>query len=72
MCRRFDVRAYQAETVRWNVRKFINVAAATGRHSIEEPSSSMRTPMPAAVPTPSSRPPPTGTVAEAVELVDRQ
>src|ERR1019366_10030417 len=36
MFRRFDVDTYQAETDRWNVEKFINVAAATGRHSIEE------------------------------------
>ena len=36
MCRRFDVDTYQAEAAGWNVEKLINVAAATGRHSIEE------------------------------------
>ena len=36
MCRRFDPEVYAAETAGWNVEKIINVAAATGRHSIEE------------------------------------
>ena len=36
MFRRFDVATYRAETARWNVEKFVNVAAATGRHSVEE------------------------------------
>ena len=36
MHRRFDVDNYQSETARWNVEKFVNVAAATGRHSVEE------------------------------------
>jgi predicted TIM-barrel fold metal-dependent hydrolase len=73
MFRRFDVDTYQAETARWNVEKFINVAAATGRHSIEETielDDNARA---------SGRPhaiigglPPTDTVAEAIELIDRQ
>jgi L-fuconolactonase len=36
MSRRFDVATYQAEAAGWNVEKLINVAAATGRHSVEE------------------------------------
>jgi predicted TIM-barrel fold metal-dependent hydrolase len=73
MFRRFDVDAYQTESARWNVEKFVNVAAATGLHSIEETielDSSAHT---------DGRPdaiigglPPTDTVAEAVELIDRQ
>jgi predicted TIM-barrel fold metal-dependent hydrolase len=73
MYRRFDVDTYRAETSRWNVEKIVNVAAATGRHSIEETlelESNADT---------SGRPdaiigglPPTDTVAEAIELIDRQ
>jgi L-fuconolactonase len=73
MCRRFDVRTYQAETARWNVKKFINVAAATGRHSIEETieldANAQASGGPAAI---VGGLPPTGTVAEAIELVDQQ
>jgi predicted TIM-barrel fold metal-dependent hydrolase len=36
MARRFDVPAYQRESQGWNVEKLVNVAAATGRHSIDE------------------------------------
>lgn len=36
MSRRFDVPTYRAETAGWPVEKMVNVAAATGRHSIEE------------------------------------
>jgi predicted TIM-barrel fold metal-dependent hydrolase len=36
MARRFDVPTYLAESARWNVEKLVNVAAATGRHSIAE------------------------------------
>src|SRR5215469_10337542 len=36
MSRRFDGVTYQAESAKWNVEKFVNVAAATGRHSIAE------------------------------------
>jgi L-fuconolactonase len=36
MARRFDVPTYQAEAAGWNVEKLVNVAAATGRHSIDE------------------------------------
>lgn len=36
MARRFDVPIYQAESAGWNVEKLVNVAAATGGHSVEE------------------------------------
>ena len=73
MYRRFDVATYQAETAQWNVEKLVNVAAATGRHSVDETielDNNARA---------SGRPdaiigglPPTDTVAEAIELIDRQ
>jgi len=73
MYRRFDVDTYQAETARWNVEKIVNVAAATGRHSIEE------TIELDAIAQAGGRPdaiigglPPTDTTAEAIELIDRQ
>ena len=73
MYRRFDVETYRAESARWNVEKFVNVAAATGRHSIEETIE-----LDAGADT-TGRPdpiigclPPTDTVAEAIELIDRQ
>jgi predicted TIM-barrel fold metal-dependent hydrolase len=36
MARRFDVETYRAEAARWNVEKLVNVAAATGHHSVDE------------------------------------
>jgi L-fuconolactonase len=73
MYRRFDVATYQAESARWNVEKFINVAAATGGHSVEETleldANAAATGGPAAV---IGGLPPTDTVSEAVELLDRQ
>lgn len=36
MARRFDVPTYRRESAGWNVVKLVNVAAATGRHSVEE------------------------------------
>ena len=36
MSRRFDVPTYLAESAGWNVEKLVNVAAATGGHSIDE------------------------------------
>ncbi len=36
MSRRFDVSTYLSESIGWNVEKLVNVAAATGRHSIDE------------------------------------
>ena len=57
----------------WNVEKFVNVAAATGRHSIEETieldGNAQARGGPDAI---IGGIPPTDTVAEAVELLDRQ
>ena len=36
MHRRFDVGTYRTESAAWNVDKFVNVAAATGRNSVDE------------------------------------
>jgi L-fuconolactonase len=73
MCRRFDIQTYRAETARWNVEKLVNVAAATGRNSIEETieldANALASGGPDAI---VGGLPPTGTVAEAVELIDRQ
>lgn len=73
MYRPFDVATYRSETALWKVEKFVNVAAATGRYSVDESIELDRT---AAV---NGGPhaiigglPPTDTVAEAVELLDRQ
>jgi predicted TIM-barrel fold metal-dependent hydrolase len=73
MYRRFDVDAYRAETARWNVEKFVNVAAATGRHSIEETieldDDADASGGPDAI---IGGLPPTETVTEAIGLLDRQ
>ena len=36
MARRFDVATYRAESAGWNVERLVNVAAATGPHSVDE------------------------------------
>jgi L-fuconolactonase len=73
MFRRFDVDTYQTEAAGWKVEKFVNVAAATGRHSVEETieldSHAQARGGPDAI---IGGIPPTDTVAEAVELLDRQ
>lgn len=73
MARRFDVPTYQAEAAAWNVEKLVNVAAAVGHHSIDE---TLELDRRAEV---DGHPdaivggiPPTDSVAEAVELLDRQ
>jgi L-fuconolactonase len=73
MFRPFDVDTYRAESAGWNVEKFVNVAAATGRHSIEETieldgQSETRGGPDAII----GGIPPTETVAEALVLLDRQ
>jgi predicted TIM-barrel fold metal-dependent hydrolase len=75
MARRFDVPTYQAESAGWNVEKLVNVAAATGRHSIDETLELDRR----AEADPGGHPeadvgglPPTDSVADAVGLLDRQ
>jgi predicted TIM-barrel fold metal-dependent hydrolase len=73
MSRRFDVPTYLAESARWNVQKLVNVAAATGRHSIDETLELDRRAdvegHPDAI---VGGLPPTASVAEAVGLIDRQ
>jgi len=73
MFRRFDVDTYRDESARWNVEKFVNVAAATGLHSIEETieldGNARSRGGPDAI---IGGLPPAGTVAESVELLDRQ
>jgi predicted TIM-barrel fold metal-dependent hydrolase len=73
MARRFDVPTYRAESAGWNVEKLVNVAAATGYHSIDETLELDRRAgadgHPDAI---IGGLPPTDSVAEAVELLDRQ
>jgi L-fuconolactonase len=73
MYRRFDIDTYKSESAGWRVEKFVNVAAATGRSSIEETieldSKADADGGPAAI---IGGLPPTETVAEAVEILDRQ
>ncbi len=73
MYRRFDVDIYETESAGWNVEKFVNVAAATGIHSIEETieldGNADANGGPDII---IGGIPPTDTVAEAVELIDRQ
>ncbi len=73
MCRNFDVDTYRAEAARWNVEKFVNVAAATGRHSIEETIELDHNARAGGGPDVIiGGLPPTDSVVEAIELVDRQ
>jgi predicted TIM-barrel fold metal-dependent hydrolase len=73
MYRRFDVDTYRAESAAWKVEKFVNVAAATGRCSVEETieldGNSPAAGGPDAI---IGGLPPTETVAEAIDLLDRQ
>ena len=73
MNRRFDLEAHRSESLGWNVTKLVNVAAATGRHSIDETLELDRRAgadgHPDAI---IGGLPPTETVAEAIALVDRQ
>jgi predicted TIM-barrel fold metal-dependent hydrolase len=73
MYRRFDVDTYRTESARWNVEKFVNVAAATGRQSIDETieldNKAKAGGGPDAI---IGGLPPTETVAEAIGLIDRQ
>jgi predicted TIM-barrel fold metal-dependent hydrolase len=73
MARRFDIPTYRAEAVGWNVVKWINVAAATGPHSIDETLELDRRAdadgHPDAI---IGGMPPTASVDEALALLDRQ
>jgi len=73
MARLFDVPTYRSESHGWNVEKLVNVAAATGIHSIEE---TLELDRRAAV---AGHPdviigglPPAATTAESVEQIERQ
>jgi L-fuconolactonase len=73
MFRPFDVATYRAESAGWNVEKFVHVAAATGRHSIDETLELDREAEARGGPDAViGGIPPTDTVAEAIELLDRQ
>ncbi|MCB0927447.1 MAG: amidohydrolase family protein [Mycolicibacterium insubricum] len=73
MCRRFDAATYFAESAGWNVEKLVNVAAATGEHSVEETLELDRRAdadgQPAAI---IGGLPPADSVAEQVAALDRQ
>jgi predicted TIM-barrel fold metal-dependent hydrolase len=73
MRRRFDVDLYRSETARWNVEKFINVAAATGRHSVEETIALDHDAATAGGPDAIiGGLPPADSVTESLQLIDRQ
>ena len=73
MARRFDVPTYRTESAGWDVQKIVNVAAATGRHSIDETLELDRRAdvdgHPDAI---VGGLPPTASVGEAIELLDVQ
>jgi L-fuconolactonase len=73
MSRRFDVGTYRAESAGWNVEKLVNVAAATGLHSIDETLALDRQAdvdgHPDAI---VGGLPPSGSVAEAIGFIDQQ
>jgi L-fuconolactonase len=73
MSRRFDAPTYLAEAAGWNVEKLVNVAAATGGHSVEETLELDRRAdadgHPDAI---VGGLPPTETAAEAIALLDKQ
>jgi L-fuconolactonase len=73
MHRRFDVDLYRSESAGWNVEKFINVAAATGRHSVDETIALDRDAPAAGGPDAIiGGLPPADSVAESLQLIDRQ
>ena len=73
MFRAFPVDTYRAESAGWNVEKFVNVAAATGGHSIDETLELDRLADARGGPDAIvGGIPPTDSLAEAVELLDRQ
>jgi predicted TIM-barrel fold metal-dependent hydrolase len=73
MYRPFDVDTYRAEAAGWNVEKFVNVAAATGRYSIDETIElDQEAPARGGPDAIIGGIPPTDTVDEAVGLLDRQ
>ncbi len=73
MNRLFDVPTYKAESAGWNVEKVVNVAAATGHHSIDETLElDQRAELEGHPDAIVGGLPPTDSAAEAVALLDRQ
>ena len=73
MSRRFDLPTYRTETAGWNVEKLVNVAAATGRHSIDETLELDRRAATEGHPDAIvGGLPPTDSVAEAIGFIDQQ
>jgi predicted TIM-barrel fold metal-dependent hydrolase len=73
MARLFDVPTYKAEAARWNVTKIVNVAAATGAHSVDETIELDRRAESDGHPDAIvGGMPPTDSIAEAEALLDRQ
>jgi L-fuconolactonase len=73
MHRRFDIDIYRSETAGWNVEKFVNVAAATGRHSVEETIALDRDATTAGGPDAIiGGLPPADSVRDSLQLIDRQ
>jgi predicted TIM-barrel fold metal-dependent hydrolase len=69
MNRSFDVPTYKAESSEWNVEKLVNVAAATGMHSINE---TLELDGREGVDAIVGGLPPTDSVAESIALIDKQ
>lgn len=73
MGRRFDMTTYRDEAAGWNVERVINVAAATGLHSVAETIDLDRRAEAGSGPDAIiGGLPPTGSVGEAIDLLDRQ
>jgi predicted TIM-barrel fold metal-dependent hydrolase len=72
MARRFDVATHRAESAGWPVEKLVHVAAAVGRHSVDETLELGRQADGEAPDAIVGGVVPTDTVAEAIELIDRQ
>ncbi len=73
MSRRFDVATYLTEAAGWNVEKLVNVAAATGGHSVDETLELDRNAGAAGHPDAIiGGLPPSDSVAETVAAIDKQ
>ncbi|HUR78993.1 MAG TPA: amidohydrolase family protein [Acidimicrobiales bacterium] len=69
MQRLFDVPTYESESAGWNVEKLVNVAAATGMHSVDE---TLELDGRAGVDGIVGGLPPTDSVADAIAILDKQ
>ena len=69
MARKFDRAVYAAESAGWNVTALVNVAAATGRHSIDE---TLELDAQGVADAFIGGLPPTDSIDEAVALIDQQ